>query len=112
MMAYVFVEPAVLAQEGGWLALLIALSVKSALILGIAAMTALVLRRAAAASRHLVWSLALASLLVLPLLSVALPAWQWPVFPDEFLAHESLSATTTPSTAAAGEGVAVADNDS
>jgi HEAT repeat protein/beta-lactamase regulating signal transducer with metallopeptidase domain len=100
MMAYVFVEPAMLVQEGGWLALLIALSVKGALILSLAAMTALVLRRAAAASRHLVWSLALASLLVLPLLSVALPAWQWSVFPDEFLSHESLSATTTPSPAA------------
>jgi beta-lactamase regulating signal transducer with metallopeptidase domain len=101
MMAYVFVEPAVLVQEGGWLALLIALSVKGALILGMAGMTAVVLRRAAAASRHLVWSLALASLLVLPLLSVALPAWQWSIFPDGFLAHESPSATARPSAATA-----------
>ncbi|MEN3332245.1 MAG: hypothetical protein V7641_1610 [Blastocatellia bacterium] len=101
MMAYLFVEPAAFVQEGGWLALLIALSVKGALILSMAAMTALVLRRAAAASRHLVWSLALASLLALPLLSVALPAWQWSVFPDGFLAHESPSATARPSLAAA-----------
>jgi beta-lactamase regulating signal transducer with metallopeptidase domain/HEAT repeat protein len=100
MMAYVFVEPAALVQEGGWPALLLALSLKGALILGMAAMTALILRRAAAASRHLLWSLALASLLMLPPLSVALPAWQWSVFPDGFLSHESLSATATPGPAA------------
>ncbi|MFL6213900.1 MAG: HEAT repeat domain-containing protein [Blastocatellia bacterium] len=75
-MAYVFVDAA-LAPENGWLAWLIALSVKGALVLSVAAMIALLLRRSAAASRHLVWSLALTSLFALPLLSFALPAWQW-----------------------------------
>ena len=40
---------------------------------------ALVLGRASAAVRHLVWTLALTSALVLPVLSVALPRWQLPI---------------------------------
>lgn len=99
-MAYVFVEPG-FGQEGGWLALLLALSVKGALILVTAAIITFFLRRAAAASRHLVWGMALASLLALPLLSAALPAWQWPVVPDGFLAYESSSLSITPAPAAA-----------
>src|SRR5689334_18389606 len=74
-MAYVFAD-AMLAPESGWLAGLIALSVKGALVLSVAAIIALLLRRSAAASRHLVWSLALVSLFALPLLSLTLPAWQ------------------------------------
>ena len=100
MMAYVFADSAALVQEGGWLELLVTLSVKGALILGIAAMAAWALRRAAAASRHLVWSLALTSLLALPLLSVALPAWQWPAFPDHLLWRQSPAASATSSRAA------------
>ncbi len=38
-------------------------------------------RRASAARRHLVWSLGMAGLLVLPLLSAALPAWRVPFLP-------------------------------
>ena len=72
MMAYVFIEPVALTQENGWPALLIALAAKSILILGLATVVAFALRRAAAASRHLVWNLALVGLLLLPLLSLAL----------------------------------------
>jgi beta-lactamase regulating signal transducer with metallopeptidase domain/HEAT repeat protein len=100
MMAYLFVESAALVQEGGGLELLATLAVKGALILGMAAMTTWMLRRAAAASRHLVWSLALASLLALPLLSVALPAWQWSAFPAHLLASQSPAASVTSSRAA------------
>src|SRR5262245_30733359 len=100
MMAYVFIEPSALVQEGGWLSLLIALSVKGALILVTAAIVAFFLRRAAAASRHLVWGMGLASLLALPLLSAALPTWQWPVVPEVFLARESSPTSAAPSPAA------------
>jgi beta-lactamase regulating signal transducer with metallopeptidase domain/HEAT repeat protein len=91
-MAYLFVDVA-LTPEQGWLAWLIALSVKGALILSVAAMIAFVLRRSAAASRHLVWSLALASLFALPLLSLVLPAWQWSPLPALLASPEAPAAS-------------------
>src|SRR6185503_8985278 len=54
------------------------------------------LRKASAASRHLVWSLAIASLLALPVLSFGLPSWQVPVLPFEFSAGQSEIAAITP----------------
>ena len=50
--------------------------VKASLVLGAAALTSLILRRASAALRHLVWTLALCSALFLPVVSLALPKWQ------------------------------------
>jgi HEAT repeat protein/beta-lactamase regulating signal transducer with metallopeptidase domain len=52
--------------------------VKATLLLGVAGIAALALRRASAATRHLVWTLALVSALVLPALSIALPRWHMP----------------------------------
>ena len=49
MMAYVFVDAA-LAPESGWLAWLIALSVKGALVLSVAGMIALLLRKSGTSS--------------------------------------------------------------
>lgn len=49
---------------------------KGAALLGVALLAALALRRASAAARHLVWLVALACLLLLPLLSVCLPQWR------------------------------------
>ena len=48
---------------------------KATIILGIAWLATTLLRRASAALRHGVWSLALGSLLLLPLLSVFMPSW-------------------------------------
>jgi HEAT repeat protein/beta-lactamase regulating signal transducer with metallopeptidase domain len=53
--------------------------VKASLILGAAGLTSLILRRASAALRHLVWTLALCSALLLPVVSLALPKWQLPL---------------------------------
>ena len=64
--------------DGLWLPAVDAL-IKVTLVLGIAAMATLVLGRASAAVRHLVWTLALTSALVLPVLSIALPRWQLPI---------------------------------
>ena len=50
--------------------------VKASLVLLAAALTSLILRRASAALRHLVWTLALCSALLLPVVSLALPKWQ------------------------------------
>ena len=45
-------------------------------MLGAAALMSLILRRASAALRHLVWTLALCSALFLPVVSLTLPKWQ------------------------------------
>src|SRR5262249_55503066 len=56
--------------------------IKSAVILSVAGLGARLLHRASAASRHLVWSLAMVSLLALPVLSVALPSWRIAALPS------------------------------
>ncbi len=52
------------------------MTVKATVLLGVAAIVqALLYRRISASARHLVWTLAIAGLLLLPLLSLALPHW-------------------------------------
>jgi len=55
--------------------LLIACAVKGTFILIAAGLLGAALRRASAAARHLVWAVAFAALLLLPVLSVAVPRW-------------------------------------
>ena len=52
---------------------------KASVILAATALFALVLRRAAASARHLVWTLGLVSALLAPVLSIALPRWELPI---------------------------------
>ena len=60
--------------------LVLALVVKASLLLGAAALINVVLRRrTSAATRHLVWTLALGGALLLPVLSAMVPAWEIPV---------------------------------
>jgi beta-lactamase regulating signal transducer with metallopeptidase domain len=49
---------------------------KATIVLAIAGLASWYLRGASAAMRHAVWSVALGSLLILPLLSASLPAWR------------------------------------
>jgi beta-lactamase regulating signal transducer with metallopeptidase domain/HEAT repeat protein len=56
-------------------------ALKGLAVLGVAAAVTLLMRRASAAARHLVWLLALGALLVLPAMSILLPAWQVPILP-------------------------------
>src|SRR5262245_24878278 len=49
---------------------------KSFLILAVGGIAVLLLRKASAATRHLVWLLAVVSVLLLPVLSAALPGWR------------------------------------
>jgi len=62
----------------GWLPLADAVA-KTTVMLLAAALASIVLRSASAAMRHLVWTLALSSALVLPIASFALPKWQLPL---------------------------------
>jgi beta-lactamase regulating signal transducer with metallopeptidase domain len=59
--------------------LLIDAAAKATVLLGAAALTTLALRRASAAARHLVWTIALLAALALPALTLALPRWQVPL---------------------------------
>ena len=53
--------------------------IKVTFVLGLAGIATVVLGRSSAAVRHLVWTLALSSALMLPVLSIALPRWQLPI---------------------------------
>ena len=66
----------------GWLAVLLDSSVKSILVLALAAGLTLALKRSSAAFRHLIWLLAIASCLFLPVISLTLPSWRVPVEPQ------------------------------
>ena len=58
------------------LPLLVDSALKGAALLTLAGLLALALRRASAAARHLVWLIALAALLMLPMMSAMLPGWR------------------------------------
>lgn len=76
------------------IATLVPLFVKMSLVLVAAAATdALLRRRASAAIRHLLWTLALASMLLLPLASALVPAWNVavPITPTKMYADELAS---------------------
>jgi beta-lactamase regulating signal transducer with metallopeptidase domain len=61
---------------------LVDLAVKSAAVMVLAVVIAALLARASAAWRHLVWTLSVLGLLVLPVFSLALPAWRVSWLPE------------------------------
>jgi len=61
-----------------WLPVLVDAAAKGTAVLVVACIAGLFVRRASAATRHLVWFLAMVSLLALPGLSMVLPGWQGP----------------------------------
>src|SRR5258708_25283763 len=60
--------------------LLVDSAVKGTALLMLAAVAALILRRDSAATRHLVWLLAIVAMLAVPVVSAMLP--QWHVLPE------------------------------
>jgi HEAT repeat protein/beta-lactamase regulating signal transducer with metallopeptidase domain len=100
MIIVIFAQAMLPADGNTWLEILLSTSLKGMLILIIAAALSFALRKASAASRHLVWSLAIASLLALPVLSFGLPSWRVPVPPFAFSAGQSGAATGTPAMSA------------
>ncbi len=67
-----------------WLMMLLNLLVKGTVVLLAAALFGLLLQRASASSRYLVWSSALLALVALPILPLLLPVWQIPLPGDLF----------------------------
>ena len=70
-----------------WLPILLDAAIKGMIVLGLAALASLSMRRASASARHLVWFLVLVSLPALPILSATLPDWGvlpgWVMLPGE-----------------------------
>src|SRR4029079_15611668 len=60
------------------IATLVNVALKSTVVLGVAWIHTLVLRKRSAASRHLVWTAAAAALIALPLMATVLPALHIP----------------------------------
>jgi HEAT repeat protein/beta-lactamase regulating signal transducer with metallopeptidase domain len=65
--------------------------VKATLMFAAAGAAAFVLRRGSAAVRHMIWTLALGGVLLLPVLSIALPRWQMKLVTFESAASVSSS---------------------
>src|SRR5262245_11553624 len=79
--------------------LLVDSAVKGTILLVLAAGAALMLRRDSAATRHLVWLLALVALLVVPVLSALLPEWR--VLPEwAGVSPEPVAVATSPPSSA------------
>src|SRR6185369_16792817 len=64
-------------------AALAAVAVKGTLLLTLAALAALVLRKSSSATRHAVWCVALTGMLLLPVLALAVPEWTLPILPAD-----------------------------
>jgi beta-lactamase regulating signal transducer with metallopeptidase domain len=84
-----------LPSVDGYMPTAVSMIVKVSVLLAAGALVQVVLRqRASAATRHLVWTLSVLGLLLLPMLSAVLPGWKVPV---------RLTATPGPDAAAIGE---------
>jgi beta-lactamase regulating signal transducer with metallopeptidase domain len=68
----------------------------SLVIAGAAVLNALVYRRASAAWRHLVWTFAVTALLLLPVLTMVMPAWVMPIHVAAATPSPAISAPTAP----------------
>lgn len=79
-----------------WLKILLDAFLKGALLLMAAWILSLLLRRAAAATRHLIWSLALAGVLALPVLSFILPSWNVPLAPSILPSSQKFESSPSP----------------
>jgi beta-lactamase regulating signal transducer with metallopeptidase domain len=88
-MTCVTFETSQLLTSGGEAALfLLDMTLKATAIILAAIALSLVLRRAAAATRHLLWSASLLGLLALPVLAYTLPDWRVAVLPESFSTSE------------------------
>lgn len=68
------------ATSAAWLPILLDTSLKGAAILALASVVALAMKRSSASARQVIWFLAMTAILLMPVLSLALPSWR--VLPD------------------------------
>ncbi len=88
------IEPSTLNELArAWADTSIALTLKGSMVLAFFALAAISLRRGSAALRHLSWTTGVMGLLLVPVLSLALPAWQVAVLPAP---EAPLKSTTQP----------------
>jgi beta-lactamase regulating signal transducer with metallopeptidase domain len=85
-----------------WLAPALWLVARGTLLLAAAALAALALRRGSAAARHMVWALALGTMLALPAASLLIPRWEL-----SFVRLVALDGPAGAAAAGAGEGSGV-----
>jgi len=83
-------------NESAWTAMAASAAIKSTVILAAAWLAAKCLRRRAAATRHLVWMVALAAIVAVLVLSVALPVWHLPLAVPGVTFHITASGLATP----------------
>jgi beta-lactamase regulating signal transducer with metallopeptidase domain len=91
--------------------LIVQIAIKSAVVIGVARIIVALLRGKSAALRHLIWSVAFAGVLTLPLFSIALPALRVPVRPSLAISElvfrtEAISPSRQPPAAASDSGSA------
>ncbi len=76
----------------GWLPVLVSVGLKATALLVLAWLASLLFRRSSAAMRHVVWTVALAGSLALPLLLPVMPRWPLPVLPLDASASSAVAA--------------------
>ncbi|MBC8424604.1 M56 family metallopeptidase [bacterium] len=92
------------------------LALKTTLLIAVAALCSLALHRASAAARHLLWTMAMAGCLLLPVLTTVLPDWRVAALPDlrlvvpgepveEVVSGEGAESIVSPATGRAAETV-------
>ena len=79
------------------LAMLADAFVKATVLLVLAAVVTVFLRRSPASLRHLVWTLACGGVLALPLASALLPNWKLALWPRKEIAHDANITLAAPS---------------
>ncbi len=92
------IDPSWLSAHSGFLlSILLDASVKGfAVLLAAGFVCLLILRRGSASSRHLVWLMAMAALIALPVLSVLAPSWEIPILPRWDFAESRLETAPPP----------------
>src|SRR5215831_17609452 len=72
----------VFGSPAAWLSFLADVSIKGLVLLLVAGALIYAFRRSAAAVRHTVWTMALVSFLMMPVLSLVMPRWQINILPE------------------------------